>query len=199
MSMLSGLSDVLGIAADSTANADAAANKVTKILTRSVGGFIPNLAKEIDNWFDPTLDKPMNFAEFMLKEVPVMHRLINRPALNILGEPVQVPKYPWSRVTGSESSDKVWEVLLDKANQGAFLVAPNPDSLLVLPGGKRTKMTDEQAYKFSKLVGQGYKAVIERNLERIKSMSGVEAEDFFSGGQFDAVRLRAKQEVARQP
>ena len=197
LSLLSGISDLMATANDDK-NPDRFYNTMAKFTARTVGGLYPGIFKEAGAWVDPTMMKPLSFGELMLKEWPGSSMTIGRPALNVLGDPVEFPKYPWSRVMPDRPESREMQALADKADMGVFPVIPDARAMLTLPGGKRRPMTAEEGYLYGKLVGEGYKKLLTDNISRFESMDAKQADRFLNGPAFDGVRDRAKREIVRR-
>jgi hypothetical protein len=149
-----------------------------KFLARLAGSAIPNLVKEIDAWGDPSIFKANVGHEYFVQQVPYLRRELGAgPTLNVLGEPVQVERYPWSRWVKTRREDKAWSTLGTLASRGVFLPVPSAN-VKVLENGKRRPMTPQEQHAYQKRVGAGYRKFVEDNSEKLLRMKPDEAAKF---------------------
>ena len=66
-------------------------NKLARFAEGVGKGFVPatGMLRDIGRMFDPTVVDSKTLAGAMLKDVPIIRRTLNEPALNIFGEPVK--------------------------------------------------------------------------------------------------------------
>jgi hypothetical protein len=149
-----------------------------KFLARLAGSAVPNLIKEIDAWGDPSIFKANVGHEYFVQQVPYLRRELGAgPMLNVLGEPVQVERYPWSRWIKTRREDKAWSTLGTLASRGVFLSVPSAN-VKVLENGKRRPMTPQEQHAYQKRVGAGYRKFVEDNSEKLLRMKPDEAAKF---------------------
>lgn len=162
-----------------------------KYIARLGGSFIPRIAKEIDAWADPAIYKANTGHEFFLQQMPIFRRELGEgPVLNVLGEPVQVERYPWSRWIKTRKEDKAWSTLGELASKGVFMPVPSV-TVKVLDNGKRREMTPAESYRYQQRVGQAYRKFVEDNSERLLRMKPDEATDFIDA-QTERIRSRIR-------
>ena len=172
---------------------DQNANKYLAFLGRTAGGSVPTVAKEVDSWFAPEITKPMEAWDYIQREFPIARRYSGTPVVNVLGDPVERPRYPWSWLTSEASDDPVWQALGEKAQRGVFLPVPSA-AATVLKDGKRVKMTPEQFAKYQAEVGKLYKAKLTRDLSRFERMTPEQAAEYFRR-EFEPLREQARLRV----
>ena len=162
-----------------------------KYIARLGGSFIPRIAKEIDAWADPAIYKANTGHEFFLQQMPIFRRELGEgPVLNVLGEPVQVERYPWSRWVKTRKDDKAWSTLGELASKGVFLPVPSV-TVKVMENGKRREMTPAESYRYQRRVGEAYRKFIEDNAERLLRMKPDDATDFIDT-QTERIRSRIR-------
>jgi len=172
---------------------DQNANKYLAFLGRTAGGVIPTAVKEADSMTSPEIRKPQSAWDYLQREIPIARRSVGTPIVNVMGEPVERPRYPWSWLTSEASSDPVWQALGEKAQKGVFLPVPSA-AATVLKDGKRVKMTPEQFAKYQAEVGKLYKAKLTRDLSRFERMTPEQASAYFKR-EFEPLREQARTRI----
>lgn len=172
---------------------DQNANKYLAFLGRTAGGSVPTVAKEVDSWFAPEITKPMEAWDYIQREFPIARRYSGTPVVNVLGDPVERPRYPWSWLTSTAQDDPVWQALGEKAQRGVFLPVPSA-AATVIQNGKRVKMTPEQFAKYQVEVGKLYKAKLTRDLSRFERMTPDQAAEYFKR-EFEPLREQARMKI----
>ena len=172
---------------------DQNSNKYITFLARTAGGAIPSILKESDSWFSPQIRNPSTAWDLVQREIPFYRRDAGTPVINILGEPVERPRYPWSWLTSEASDDPVWQALGEKAQKGAFLPVPT-SAVTILQNGKRVKMTPEQFAAYQREIGKLYRAKLERDLSRFSRMTPEQAQEYFKR-EFEPLREMARSKV----
>lgn len=136
-------------------------------VARTAGGLAPNILKEFDSWFNKPLrdTKPSSFefAAIFANQLPVIKDLVGKPMLNVLGEEIKNPKYPWQPFVESKEVDPIWTVLAKKQNDGVFISLPDA-ATKILPDGKRQTMTNKELYEYRKQYGQELKKTLIENM-----------------------------------
>jgi hypothetical protein len=172
---------------------DQNANKYLAFLGRTAGGSVPTVAKEVDSWFAPEITKPMEAWDYIQREFPIARRYSGTPVVNVLGDPVERPRYPWSWLTSEASDDPVWQALGEKAQRGVFLPVPSA-AATVLKDGKRVKMTPDQFARYQAEVGKLYRAKLARDLARFERMTPEQAAEYFKR-EFEPLREQARTKI----
>jgi hypothetical protein len=192
---ISGLTELLGFANAYKYDTDEFIEKsFPRYVSRLAGSLVPNILKEVDAWSDPSIFKTEagNLGyEYFLQQVPFGRREIGPgPILNVLGEPVKVERYPWSRWAKEREDDLAWNTLGKLASRGVFMPTP-AITVKVNENGTRREMTREEKYQYQQAVGQGYRKFIEQNSKRLLALPPAEAADFIDKNA-DRIRRNAR-------
>jgi hypothetical protein len=192
---ISGLTELLGFANAYKYDTDEFIEKsFPRYVSRLAGSLVPNILKEVDAWSDPSIFKTEagNLGyEYFLQQVPFGRREIGPgPILNVLGEPVKVERYPWSRWAKEREDDLAWGTLGKLASRGVFMPTP-AITVKVNENGTRREMTREEKYQYQQAVGQGYRKFIEQNSKRLLALPPAEAADFIDKNA-DRIRRNAR-------
>ena len=173
---ISSFTELIGVAnAYKYSSDDAVLNNLSRWSSRLAGSFIPNVAKQIDTWSDPNIYPAKVGTEYFLQQVPWARREVGvGPALNVLGEPVEVMKHPFSRWIKTRKEDPAWTQLSDLASKGIFMPVPSATAK-VKENGQRRPMTPTEAYRYQKEVGQAYRQYILDNGRRLNSLPAEKA------------------------
>lgn len=194
-SAISGLTEFLGFANAYKYDTNEIVEKsAPRYLARLGGSFVPNILKEVDAWSDPSIFKaePGGLGhEYFLQQVPYARREIGPgPILNVLGEPVRVERYPYSRWVTQRSEDPAWNTLGQLASKGVFMPVP-AITVKVNENGTRRELTREEKYQYQQAVGQGYRKFIEQNRDRLLALPPAQASDFIDKNA-DRIRRNAR-------
>jgi len=172
---------------------DQNASKLLAFAGRTVGGAVPAIGKEVESWFAPDVRKAVTSWDYVQREFPILRQSAGVPVVNVLGEPVQRPRYPLSWLTSEASEDPVWQALGEKAQKGVFVPVPSA-AATILQNGKRVKMTPEQFAKYQSEVGKLYRAKLTRDLARFERMTPEQAAEYFKR-EFEPLREQARMRV----
>ena len=194
-SAISGLTEFVGFANAYKYDTNEVIEKsMPRYLARLGGSFVPNILKEVDAWSDPSIFKaePGGFGhEYFLQQVPYARREIGPgPILNVLGEPVRVERYPYSRWVTQRQDDPAWNTLGQLASKGVFMPTP-AITVKVNENGTRRELTREEKYQYQQAVGQGYRKFIEQNSERLLALPPAQASDLIDKNA-DRIRRNAR-------
>ena len=194
-SAISGLTEFLGFANAYKYDTNEIVEKsAPRYLARLGGSFVPNILKEVDAWSDPSIFKaePGGLGhEYFLQQVPYARREIGPgPILNVLGEPVRVERYPYSRWVTQRSEDPAWNTLGQLASKGVFMPVP-AITVKVNENGTRRELTREEKYQYQQAVGQGYRKFIEQNRDRLLALPPAQASDLIDKNA-DRIRRNAR-------
>ena len=200
-SAIAALTEFLGFANAYKYDVSQTIEKATpKYLARLAGSVIPNIMKEADAWIDSSIYRaePGNLGmEYFLQQVPFARQSIGPgPILNVLGEPVQVERYPYSRWLKFRKEDKAWNTLGQLASKGVFMPTPNI-TVTVKENGERRRMNRDEAYTYQKDVGQRYRTWIERNGDRLLKMKPDDAADVIDKAA-DRMRADAREKIQQK-
>ena len=200
-SSIAALTEFLGFANAYKYDVSQTIEKATpKYLARLAGSVIPNIMKEADAWIDSSIYRaePGNLGmEYFLQQVPFARQSIGPgPILNVLGEPVQVERYPYSRWLKFRKEDKAWNTLGQLASKGVFMPTPNI-TVTVKENGERRRMNRDEAYTYQKDVGQRYRTWIERNGDRLLKMKPDDAAEVIDKAA-DRMRADAREKIQQK-
>jgi hypothetical protein len=200
-SAIAALTEFLGFANAYKYDVSQTIEKATpKYLARLAGSVIPNIMKEADAWIDSSIYRaePGNLGmEYFLQQVPFARQSIGPgPILNVLGEPVQVERYPYSRWLKFRKEDKAWNTLGQLASKGVFMPTPNI-TVTVKENGERRRMNRDEAYTYQKAVGQRYRTWIERNGDRLLKMKPDDAAEVIDKAA-DRMRADAREKIQQK-
>ena len=192
---ISGLTELLGFANAYKYDTDEFIEKsFPRYVSRLAGSLVPNILKEVDAWSDPSIFKTEagNLGyEYFLQQVPFGRREIGPgPILNVLGEPVKVERYPWSRWAKEREVDPAWSTLGSLASKGVFMPTP-AITVKVNENGTRRELTREEKYQYQQAVGQGYRKFIEQNSQRLLALPPAQASDLIDKNA-DRIRRNAR-------
>lgn len=129
--------------------------------TKTAAGFIPNLLRGIDRATDPSLQQDIGFQETIMRSVPFVRRMIDRPALNAFGEPVSIKANPFAiglglnRFASAATEDEITSVFSRKN-----YVIPGIGKTTRV-GGIELKNSPEDYYDYSMLVGRYFRKHLE--------------------------------------
>jgi hypothetical protein len=128
---------------------------------------VPNLLSQIDRLFDPTLYDSKGVEAALTANMPFVRRL-NKPALNVLGEPVLSPLLV--RFAGKELADPIWRMIAEKQ---AWITMPARDQVI----GTQSKgpdfyrmMTPDEFYEFIHDSGERIRDRLESRIDIIRDM-----------------------------
>lgn len=168
-SFLAGVSDIMG-AVDSPDPE----KKLSSIMARmTTAPLIPNFVKQMDKFFNPTVEEANGFWETFLKEIPVVRSHALKPALNVFGEPVRrlTGGFPGAErfLTFRPTEDPVLNLLSEKR--------------IIIPGFSKSshidnaRMDEEQFYEYVSTAGPDMKQTIQAELHRLGAMTNEEAQE----------------------
>jgi hypothetical protein len=186
---LSGIASLIGRGGFGGAQANAWVN-LMRSAGRTVGGLIPNLAKEFDSMVNPGVYGADGFLTALQRETPIARWQLD-PMFNVLGEDIERRKLPWNWLVNVGTDDPVWSELARVSRGGAFLSSPSA-AAKVTRYGQRVPMTDEETTDYQRRVGIEYRKILEANLGRLRNMSPQEARDWFQSSEFSRARERVR-------
>lgn len=177
-SSLVGLTDLIGFANVYKVDTEQIISKsIPRFVARLAGSLIPNIAKEVDAWTDPSIYRPNSGWEYFLSNVPWARRTLEGgPARNIFGEPVKVEKMPWSRWVRVRDTSQDWATVGALASRGVFLPMPG-EFKITNDDGTRRNATPAEVNRYQKEVGEKYRAYIQDEGAALLEMSPDEARE----------------------
>lgn len=160
-----------------------------KYLSRLMGSAIPTILKDVDAWADPQMFKANSGWEYFLQTVPYLRREVNGglPMVNILGDPISVERYPWSRWVKQRTNDPEFKTLALLAERGVFMPTPAATAV-TMPNGKRRELTAKERYEYAVETGKLYRQFIRRDGRKFLAMDPDMAADAISNAAAKARR-----------
>ena len=187
---ISAFTELVGMTNAYKYNADDLVNKdLSRWAGRLAGSFIPNILKQVDTYFDPQYYQAKLGSEYFLQQVPMLRRDIGAgPMVNVLGEPVEIMKHPFSRWIKTRKDDPAWNTLATLSERGVFLPTPSA-AAKVSENGTRRQMTPEEFYRYQREVGQQYREYVLRKGPQLLAATPDQAIKVISK---DTERIRAR-------
>ncbi len=145
MSFLNGISDTLS----AIENYDLfGPSYLKRMMSQPTAPLVPNLIKQIDRYFDPTVYNTDKLKDYLLNSMRITSGL--KPQINLLGDAVVGDKL--TQFTSSDlSKDPVKRFLF---NNNLFISVPNKNSKLYdIKKDEMREMTDDEMYNFIGLSG----------------------------------------------
>lgn len=163
MSFLTNVSDFM-----SAVQGESGSTKgISRLLSRTASSVvIPNLVKQIDKLFDPTVYQADTITQSLIRETPIARGAALKPMLNILGEPIKPSS---NRFFTFDTNDPVWKLIVEKQ---AWIPVPS----------KMTKIRDrpiaqDEYYRLIEESGPMIREYLQDNLGRLREMSGEAAQE----------------------
>lgn len=163
MSFLSGLSDFMGTVSGATSSTKGVGNLMARTASSVV---IPNLAKQIDKLFDPTVYQADTVKEALMRETPIARSATLKPMLNMLGDPIKPSQ---NRFFTSQTDDPVWKLIVAKQ---AWIPVPSKTTKI-----KNRAITPDEYYTLIEKSGPQIRRFIQRNATRFENMNGEKVQD----------------------
>jgi hypothetical protein len=109
---------------------------LAKLPANFAGGLIPTAVKDVAIWSDPRLYKPEGIFEEMLAQVPVLRTQVGGglPALDRLGNEVDLNRAPWSRFVSSTQDNTARRTLASLMSQGLDIPSVSMKKLIFRDG-----------------------------------------------------------------
>ena len=177
---------------------EAFVKKITRVTTNFAGGFVPRVFKDLDFWLlDPNARKYDTVWQNLGKEIPIWRQHIGGEKLDIFANPVKTPRSPWSRAIVQQPEDEAYNTLGLLNSRDLWLVPSNPELRTIGTKNHRRGFTPEEQNRYIKLVGAGYKQLVEKYGERILQMPKERAKAFLSDKSKE-VRDKAEKKAIRK-
>lgn len=189
-----GLMELFGESSFGTDKSGAWGDALIRAGSNFVGGAVPTLVKDAEVWNDPRSFKPEGVLESVMRGMPIARKFVNdgRPQLNLLGEEVKLQRAPWSRAYTSVASAEAHRVLGALMARGLSLPQPS-DQIAVYQGGVKMsleKLGREAVWRYEKAVGEGYRAWLAEDGNRLLAMP-VAAADKVIAARANAIKQQA--------
>jgi hypothetical protein len=175
-SFLRGVSDLFAAISRDTAPKKAGERAVSGLATTGSSFVVPNLLRQVDRLFDPTVTDSSTVKGALIGQIPFVRRL-GRPALTPLGDPVEAS--PVDRITSVESTDPLLRTLAAKE---AWVSMPSQGEL-----------TADEHYQLVQERGKLLRRALEGQVAFLERATPKQAEaivDRVSSEATKAVRLR---------
>lgn len=157
MSFLTGLGGLIDVLRSDT-NAETLKERLGKGVGRTATSFIPNIFKQIDKLYDPTIYNTDNIKEAILKDIPIVKELSDlKPKLNIFGQPVSKQGNRFYQIN---EIDKNFQLFIKHKIFAPGLSTDTKNS-------EGELMTDSEFYDYAKVSGQIAYDYIKNNYEEI--------------------------------
>lgn len=162
MSFLSGLSDFIDTIQGNTSSTKG----VGRLFARTISSIaVPNIVKQLDKFFDPTIYRADSITQSLVRETPVARSLTLEPMLNVLGEPIRPSQ---NRFVGEATKDPVWKFITE--NQ-AWIPVPSKTAKI-----RNRPITPDEYYRLIKESGPAIKSYIQSNIGQLKGMTQEDAQ-----------------------
>ena len=194
---ISAFTELVGMTNAYKYNADDLVNKdLSRWAGRLAGSFIPNILKQVDTYFDPQYYQAKLGSEYFLQQVPMLRRDIGAgPMVNVLGEPVEMMKHPFSRWIKTRKDDPAWNTLATLSERGVFLPTPSA-AAKVKEAGTRRQMNPEEFYRYQREVGQQYREYVLRKGPQLLAATPDQAIKVISEDT-ERIRTRIREKIDR--
>jgi hypothetical protein len=178
-SFLSSLGDFFGGLADD--RVPRTPTRFSGLARTSSSVLVPNLVKQLDRLFDPTLYDARTVTAAFMRDLPVARQGLD-PAINVLGDPVRPDLNPFF---SRQRTDDLWQTL---AARQLWISVPNRTTML-----RDRPMTPDEYYAFTRERGRWLKERLTepRALARLKTLPPEAAEKYLNTYE------RAASEVAK--
>ena len=129
-----------------------------KYVEGKMGMVYPNLVRQIDRFFDPTLYDSQGIKGVIIDQMPFARRL-GTQRVNLFGDPIGEDKPVMDRVVGRLVSfpPKPSRESRILAKYDIYPYMPSPKEAKALVDGEQAQMTEEQYNKFVQIVGKDVK------------------------------------------
>jgi hypothetical protein len=129
-----------------------------KYIEGKMGMVYPNLVRQIDRIFDPTLYDSQGIKGIIIDQMPFARRL-GTQRVNLFGDPIGEDKPTMDRVVGRIISfpPKPSRESRILAKYDIYPYMPSPQRAKALVDGEEAQMTEEQYNKFVQIVGKDVK------------------------------------------
>lgn len=198
-----------GVAANYMDAPEKMAERIQRLLAGTVGrfttGFIPGLVSEIDQWLDPTWYRTYGgvgeekVLGYWMRNFPFLRRFgPAKPALNILGEEIQLTVPPLRTYFSAAKGDgqNAWSVLERAASMGIFPIVPGDRQFIIEVDGTAREMTGDEFYEYYRAYGSLLADELEQNAPWLLGADADQLQEFLNGAKNVIRRRRLARELS---
>lgn len=194
---LSGLQDLVGNRLASKDPTERDLDRLSRVASGWVGGFVPRILKDIDFYTQPELRKYEGLWEKTASHIPIYRRYVGEEYYDILGQQIKRNVIPGSREFMMGPTEPEYKILGALNARNIFLTPANAEYRMVGKGRNRRRLTQEEADAYSLETGRGYRDMLLRYGQRALQMPTERARAFLQD-KAEEVRDRALKRVYRR-
>jgi hypothetical protein len=194
---LSGLQDLVGNRLASKDPTERDLDRLSRVASGWVGGFVPRILKDIDFYTQPELRKYEGLWEKTASHIPIYRRYVGEEYYDILGQQIKRNVIPGSREFMMGPTEPEYKILGALNARNIFLTPANAEYRMVGKGRNRRRLTQEEADAYSLETGRGYRDMLLRYGQRALQMPTERARAFLQD-KADEVRDRALKRAYRR-
>ena len=167
-----------------------------QFIARQPSSLVPNLYKQIQRYFDPTIYEADSIKEMIMRDMRITSfgNTELRPQLNVWGE-----VRSGERISGlepvKETPDQTLSFLV--AND-LFVSIPGKTTTIQVLRGERRQMTEDEYYEYVKRSGPEIKERLDSDLEYIQKLPDSTAQQEYINNIVSDVRDSVKNEIANE-
>jgi len=194
---LSGLQELVGNRLASKDPTEKELDRLSRVASGWVGGFVPRILKDIDFYTQPELRKYEGLWEKTASHIPIYRRYIGEEYYDILGKQIKRNVIPGSREFMMGPTEPEYKILGALNARNIWLTPANAEYRMIGKGRNRRRLTQEEADAYSLETGRGYRDMLLRYGQRALQMPTERARAFLQD-KADEVRDRALKRVYRR-
>lgn len=182
VSAMRGLAELFGGTPSGTSgnSVESWKDKLIALPVNYAGGLAPTFIKDVEIWHDPQNYKADGVMERLMRGMPIARRYVNdgRPQLDLLGDPVELNRTPWSRTADVDELDHAHVVLGKLIARGHDLQMASSTRLVFQDGRKVPLETlgRDVVWRYEQAVGQGYKQWLDQQGDQLLAMPVAQAD-----------------------
>lgn len=197
ISALSGLQELVGNRLASKDPTEKDLDRLSRVASGWVGGFVPRILKDIDFYTQPELRKYEGLWEKTASHIPIYRRYVGEEYYDILGQQIKRNVIPGSREFMMGPTEPEYKILGALNARNIFLTPANAEYRMVGKGRNRRRLTQEEADAYSLETGRGYRDMLLRYGQRALQMPTERARAFLQD-KAEEVRDRALKRAYRR-
>jgi len=194
---LSGLQELVGNRLASKDPTEKELDRLSRVASGWVGGFVPRILKDIDFYTQPELRKYEGLWEKTASHIPIYRRYIGEEYYDILGKQIKRNVIPGSREFMMGPTEPEYKILGALNARNIFLTPANAEYRMIGKGRNRRRLTQEEADAYSLETGRGYRDMLLRYGQRALQMPTERARAFLQD-KAEEVRDRALKRAYRR-